>query len=123
MSASLSFEGYCSTRVAGNAATAYLQLGRPDLVVQIATGALRVFDDEGLAGPQALTRLDLAAALLGAEPERAERLVRESLAIASTARFNPVLQRVDELLAEAESRGIAHAFRDAAELRRRVASA
>ncbi len=101
VSASLTLGAYCPARATANAATAYLALGQPAKVRRHATPALAVFDREGLRGPQALTRLDLATAALMApdpEPERAAQLAAEAIAVSAPQRLESVNLRAREFL-------------------------
>jgi hypothetical protein len=60
VSSSLALGPYCSARIHGNAATAYLNLLEPDRVLLHGEQALEVFDPMRVQGPRALTRLDMA---------------------------------------------------------------
>jgi tetratricopeptide (TPR) repeat protein len=100
VSASLTSGVYCAARAAGNAATAYLLLGQPQRVDEYADQALAEFDSAGLRGPQALTRMDQAMALLlgpSPDPEAASGLVVEALEV-SMRGSQPVVQRVAEFV-------------------------
>ena len=100
LTASLTTAVYCEPRAAGNAATAYLALGDTARVEQYANLALDTFDAEGFAGPQAMTRIDVATALLnpaGGDVERAASLVADAFQIGGAALF-PVRQRVAEFV-------------------------
>lgn len=99
VSPSLSLDVYCHARAAANAATAYLALRDGDKVRPYATQALQAFDEAGLRGPQALSRLDLASShlLAGAvDPDAACDLVREAMRVARDERFESVAQRAEE---------------------------
>lgn len=106
ISVSLDRLSYCEVRTAGNAATAFLSLGRAAEAMAFAKKALAVFDAEGLRGPQALTRLDMASALVQdvqeGSAEEVASLVHESLTVASATLFQPVMQRASELLSGLE---------------------
>jgi len=106
VSSSLTVGAYCDARTAGNAATAYLSLGQPARAIEYATRALATFDAAGLRGPQALTRLDLATAVIRppgtADPERAAALVHEALSVAQADQYQPVAQRAAEFLQSVE---------------------
>ncbi|WP_454857680.1 helix-turn-helix transcriptional regulator [Promicromonospora soli] len=109
---------YCEPRVAGNAATAYLAVGDAARVEQYADLALRTFDTEGFAGPQAMTRLDVATALLdpvSGDVERAATLAAEAFQIGGAASF-PVRQRVAEFVEAAASWQALPAIRDVRDL-------
>jgi len=105
LSASLDVGPYCAARIHGNAATAYLTLGRSASVLDHGQWALEVFDPRELQGPRALTRLDMATALLGsdqADPARAAALAVEAVGLPGADGFAAVLQRAGEFLAAAE---------------------
>ena len=105
-SPSLSLGPYCQARAAGNAATAYLSLADSDRAVEYASRALATFDTAGLRGPQALTRLDMATALVSspgtADPERAAALAEQALRVSGAGQFQSVGQRAAEFLAAAQ---------------------
>jgi hypothetical protein len=106
VSASLTLDVYCPARAAGNAATAYLSIGAPDRVPAYLNLALSTFDGAGLRGPQALSRLDLATALLrGAKPEveRACELATEALTLTTGHRYESVTQRARQFLAATDA--------------------
>jgi hypothetical protein len=127
ISASLSLGAYCDVRTEGNAATAYLSLGRATRVIEHGSRALATFDTLGLSGPRALTRLDLAAAHLQtvgqADPERAASLVQEALALPDVDQFRPVVQRAQEFLTAVEPWREVPAIRDVAEVVRLLPTA
>jgi transcriptional regulator with XRE-family HTH domain len=105
VSPSLSVDVYCSARAAANAATAYLVLQRPGPVHDYAEQALIAFDAVGLHGPQALSRLDQATALLmekRPDVEHACTIVGEALACAANERFESVIRRASEFVALAQ---------------------
>ncbi|RQW93617.1 XRE family transcriptional regulator [Micromonospora inaquosa] len=104
VSASLALGPYCPARTAANAATAYLALGRTAGVTNHLTVAIDAFDTAGLAGPRALSRLDLATAHLHADrpdPEQAATLAMEALTLTADQRFESVHQRARQFLAAA----------------------
>ncbi|RQW97565.1 helix-turn-helix domain-containing protein [Micromonospora inaquosa] len=104
VSASLALGPYCPARTAANAATAYLALGRTAGVTNHLTTAITAFDTAGLAGPRALSRLDLATAHLHADnpdPEEAGALAAEALTLTADQRFESVYQRARQFLAAA----------------------
>lgn len=106
VSSSLALGTYCAARIHGNAATAYLILHESDRVLVHGEKALKVFDPRQLQGPRALTRLDMATALLQADhpdPPRAAHIVRQALAIEGVTAFGAVTQRTGEFLAVAAS--------------------
>lgn len=87
-------------RAAGNAATAYLAVGDTARVEQYANLALDTFDAEGFTGPEAMTRVDFATALLdpaSGDVERAASLVADAYRIGGAASF-PVRLRVTEFV-------------------------
>jgi transcriptional regulator with XRE-family HTH domain len=117
VSPSLSLDVYCRTRATANAATAYLSIGASQKALSHGSEALVAFDAAGLHGPQALTRLDLAAALLineDADPDRACALAAEALDVAGCEQFESVRQRAREFVATA-SRWDTPALRDLAD--------
>jgi transcriptional regulator with XRE-family HTH domain len=119
VSPSLALGVYCSARAAANAATAYLVAGHPLKVHEYGEQALRAFDSAGLRGPQALTRLDLASALLmpnDVDTDQACRLVGEAMSVASNERFESVAQRAREFVALAEPWATEPSVREVAEL-------
>ncbi|MFI6427794.1 helix-turn-helix domain-containing protein [Promicromonospora sp. NPDC050880] len=118
LTASLTTTVYCEPRAAGNAATAYLALGDTARVEQYANLALDTFDAEGFTGPQAMTRIDVATALLDpatGDVERAASLVTDAFQIGGAASF-PVQQRVTEFVAAAASWEALPAIREVREL-------
>jgi tetratricopeptide (TPR) repeat protein len=124
VSASLSRSTYCETRLAGNAATALLSLGRPKEAFEYAAKAVGVFDREGLRGPQALCRLDMAAALAQQREGNVEQvagLLREALQLAATTPFESILQRTSELLASTPGWRDTRPMKEIEELHRTVA--
>lgn len=66
ISPSLSLDVYCPARVAANAATAYLAIGKPGKVDAYLDTALAAFDAAGLRGPRALSRLGRVLPIIGA---------------------------------------------------------
>jgi transcriptional regulator with XRE-family HTH domain len=119
VSAGLTLGVYCQARATANAATAYLALRQPDKVEQYATPALAVFDREGLRGPQALTRLDLATAALmapGPDPELASRMAAEAITVSAPQRLESVSQRAHEFLTAAQPYAADPGVRAVAEL-------
>ncbi|RKN50427.1 helix-turn-helix domain-containing protein [Micromonospora endolithica] len=105
VSASLTLGPYCPARTAANAATAYLALGRTAGVTSHLATAITAFDTAGLAGPQALSRLDLATAHLHAnnpDPEQAAMLAEEALTLTADQRFESVHQRTRQFLTTAQ---------------------
>ncbi|PUB27700.1 DNA-binding XRE family transcriptional regulator [Promicromonospora sp. AC04] len=118
LTASLTTTVYCEPRAAGNAATAYLAVGDTARVEQYANLALDTFDAEGFTGPQAMTRIDVATALLdpaSGDVERAASLVADAYRIGGAASF-PVRQRVAEFVDAAASWEALPAIRDVREL-------
>lgn len=105
---------YCSARIHGNAATAYLVLGQAHKVLEHGGAALQDFDLAGLQGPRALTRLDMATALATGtdrpDPVRAALLAQEALSIDGAAGYAAVVRRAREFLTAVD------AFRDVAEV-------
>lgn len=78
----LGFEPWDTSRIAGNAATAYLSLGRTEKAVEHAHLAVPTLRDSGAHAGQALTHLDAASALLSGETrdlERAAHAARQAL--------------------------------------------
>jgi tetratricopeptide (TPR) repeat protein len=101
LSASLTTGVYCEARTAGNAATAFLALGDVEQVERYATLALETFERTDARSPRAMTRIDLASALLRPEapdPERGADLVREALTLTDGLNRFPVEQRAQEFL-------------------------
>jgi transcriptional regulator with XRE-family HTH domain len=118
LTASLTTGVYCEPRAAGNAATAYLALGDAARVERYANLALGTFDAEGFTGPQAMTRLDVAIALLDpatGDVERAATLVAEAFRIGGAGSF-PVRQRVAEFVHAAAPWQALPAIRDVRDL-------
>ncbi|MFI6132727.1 helix-turn-helix domain-containing protein [Micromonospora sp. NPDC051141] len=105
VSASLALGPYCEARTAANAATAYLALGRTAGVTSHLATAIAAFDTAELAGPRALSRLDLATAHLHAsdpDPEQAAMLAEEALVLTADQRFESVHQRTRQFLTTAQ---------------------
>ncbi|MCZ7421906.1 helix-turn-helix transcriptional regulator [Verrucosispora sp. WMMA2121] len=105
VSASLTLGPYCPARTAANAATAYLALGRTAGITDHLTTAITAFDTAALAGPRALSRLDLATAHLhtdNPDPEQAATLAAEALTLTADQRFESVHQRARQFLACAQ---------------------
>jgi transcriptional regulator with XRE-family HTH domain len=103
VSASLSLTSYCAARTDGNAATAYLSVGRMDKVEQLAGRAVDMFAALGHTGPLAMTRLDLAVAALRGnhpDPERGAQLVLAALELPGISSFQPVIERAATTLPE-----------------------
>jgi tetratricopeptide (TPR) repeat protein len=101
VSCGLSLTPYCAARVSSNAATAYLLLGNAEQVMIHGQAALAVFDGSELRGPQALTRLDMAMALVHdthPQPERAAGLAEDAVAVDGAGVFASVAQRASEFL-------------------------
>ena len=118
LTASLTMGVYCGPRAAGNAATAYLALGDAVRVEQYANLALDTFDAANFTGPQAMTRLDVATALLDpatGDVEQAASLVAEAFHIGGAASF-PVRQRVAEFVEATAPWQALPAIRDVREL-------
>ncbi|WP_329007686.1 helix-turn-helix domain-containing protein [Micromonospora rifamycinica] len=106
VSESLTLGPYCHARTAANAATAYLVLGRTAGVTNHLTTAITAFDAAGLAGPQALSRLDLATAHLqrpNPDPDQAAGLAVEALTLTAEQRFESVHQRAQQFLTASQS--------------------
>ncbi|MER6756597.1 helix-turn-helix transcriptional regulator [Micromonospora echinofusca] len=105
VSESLTLGPYCQARTAANAATAYLALGRTAGVTDYLTTAITAFDTAGLAGPRALSRLDLATAHLhtdNPDPDQAAALAMEALTLTADQRFESVHQRARQFLGAAQ---------------------
>lgn len=84
MSSCISFGAYSEARVASNAATAYLALGRTERVLEFAGHAMAVADRSRSVWSQALVRLDTATALIKARrPEVHQAIVLASEAMAA----------------------------------------
>jgi tetratricopeptide (TPR) repeat protein/transcriptional regulator with XRE-family HTH domain len=118
VSPSLTLSVYCHARSAANAATAYLVLGRPRQVDEFVQVAIDAFDRAGLRGPQALSRLDLATALLmpGGDLDRACAVAAEAMAVISTDVFESVALRSAEFVGAAQPWGRSPLVRDVREL-------
>lgn len=126
VSASLTLGSYCYARAAGNAATAYLWIGQPTQARVYAEQALVTFDAQGLQGPRALTRLDIAVSLIQdaahAEPERAAVLTQEALTVAGAQQFQPIAQRAEEFVTAAAPWRDVAAVREVTEMTRDLSS-
>jgi hypothetical protein len=119
VSPSLSLDVYCRARSAANAATAYLAIRQADKASEYAGAALVAFDAAGLRGPQALSRLDQASALLMGrrpEPEQACAVLADALSRVENERFESVVQRSREFLRSADPWEGLPAVRQAREL-------
>lgn len=97
----LSFAPYDTSRIAGNAATAYLSLGQADKVRHYTGIALPVLEAANAQAGQALTRLDAAASFLldGAEePDRAAVMVSAAIRAGGGLPSAVIAQRAREFL-------------------------
>lgn len=108
--ASLSTDSYHRLRAHANAATAYLDVGQPHRVRAYVEPALAAFDSARLPRPQALSRLDLATALLQCmkdtrtvELDHACELATEALDITREAHRESVYQRAEGFLRAASA--------------------
>lgn len=113
VSSSLALGPYCSARIHGNAATAYLNLLEPKRVLLHGGQALEVFDPLRVQGPRALTRLDMATALLQAkhpDPPYAAHMAMDALSIEGAEGFAAVKRRAEEFVVAAAP------YRDVAEI-------
>ncbi|WP_163549273.1 helix-turn-helix domain-containing protein [Candidatus Frankia nodulisporulans] len=102
VSSPVSFDGYCLSRTASNAVTAYVPLGLPDYVQEHADIAMPEFESSESRWSQSLLRLDLANSLINSgrpDLDRACSLVREALEISQDRPITSVLQRSREFLA------------------------
>lgn len=120
----VSFGGYSRARLASNAVTAYVDLGRPDEVAAHAALALEEFDSSDSSWSQSLIRLDLANSMAAAgrgDPEEASSLITAALGISAANPIASVVQRSRSFVrATTRWRGIP-AVDDAHELVRTVA--
>lgn len=120
----ISFGGYSRARLASNAVTAYVDLGRPDDVAVHAAQALDEFDSSESSWSQSLIRLDLANSMAMArngDPAEASSLITAALRISAGNPIASVVQRSRSFVrATARWRGIP-AVDDAHELVRTVA--
>jgi transcriptional regulator with XRE-family HTH domain len=119
VSPSLSVDIYCPARAAANAATAYLFVQDPVRVREYTDQAVTVFDTAQLRGPQALSRLDQATALLMGnrpDPEHACHIARAALAVAENEHFESVSQRAGEFVRMVEPWKTEPAVREVGEL-------
>jgi transcriptional regulator with XRE-family HTH domain len=119
VSPSLSIDVYCPARAAANAATAYLLIRNPAKVTEYASQAVTAFDAASLRGPQALSRLDQATALLigdDPDPEHACDVARAALRVSRNEQFESVVQRAGEFVDLAEPWKTAPAVREIEEL-------
>ena len=123
---SLSPGPYTRAQVAGNAATAYLSAGLPARARPHAEYADAAFGRIGLAGPLALTRLDLAVTLLHQpgqpDPEHAAEVALRAVNGAA-GQFVSVWQRTGEFLAAASPWATLGSVRDVDRARREIATA
>lgn len=120
----VSFGGYSRARLASNAVTAYVDLGRPDDVATHAAQALEEFDSSDSSWSQSLLRLDLANSMVASgkgDPEEASSLITAALGISAGNPIASVVQRSRSFVrATTRWRGIP-AVDDAHELVRTVA--
>jgi transcriptional regulator with XRE-family HTH domain len=115
VSACVAIDGYCSARIDGNIATAFVSLGRFTDARRFAFSALSRFDAAGMSGPRSLTRLDVALTYLADnEPAAAASIVVEALEISVerptatlAARTGQVLQSGRRFLSTAPMRDLA----------------
>ncbi len=101
----LSLDAYTPARVNGNAASAYLALDAHHEVEQHAVAAIVPFDRHRALASQALTRVDLAIALLGGpdpQPERAGALTTEALTIGERLCSEVVRRRAGDFVTAAQ---------------------
>ncbi|MBN9099401.1 MAG: helix-turn-helix transcriptional regulator [Pseudonocardia sp.] len=120
----VSFGGYSRARLASNAVTAYVDLGRPEEVALHAAQARDEFDISESSWSQSLIRLDLANSMVAArtgDPEEASSLITAALDISAGNPIASVVQRSRSFVqSTAKWRGIP-AVDDAHELVRTVA--
>lgn len=120
----VSFGGYSRARMASNAVTAYVDLGRPAEVAVHAAQALDEFDSSESSWSQSLIRLDLANSMVVAgtgDPEEASGLITAALGISAGNPIASVVQRSRSFVRSTTKwRGIP-AVDDAHELVRTVA--
>lgn len=97
----LSFAPYDTSRIAGNAATAYLSLGQADKVRHYTAVALPVLKANNARAGQALTTLDAAASFLldgSAEPEHAAAMASEAIQTGGGLPSAVIARRASEFL-------------------------
>jgi hypothetical protein len=97
----LSFAPYDTSRIAGNAATAYLSLGQADKVGHYTGMALPVLEAADAQAGLALTKLDAAASFLldGAEePDRAAATVSDAIRAGDGLPSAVIAKRIREFL-------------------------
>ena len=97
----LSFAAYDTSRIAGNAATAYLSLGQADKVRHYTGIALPVLEANDARAGQALTKLDAAASHLldrTADPDSAATMASEALQAGGGLPSAVIAQRAREFL-------------------------
>ncbi|MFY1652150.1 hypothetical protein ACN27J_14795 [Solwaraspora sp. WMMB762] len=100
MSSCVSFGLYSEARVASNAATAYLALGRTEQVLHLAGHAVTIVDTSPSVWSQALVRLDLATALAGGDRpdvEQATDVARQAMRACQDNQIESIRQRTRDL--------------------------
>ncbi|MFY1695998.1 hypothetical protein [Solwaraspora sp. WMMA2101] len=100
MSSCVSFGLYSEARVASNAATAYLALGRTEQVLDLAGRAVTIVDTSPSVWSQALVRLDLATALVGGDRpdvEQAAEVARQAMRACQDNQIESIRQRTRDL--------------------------
>jgi len=119
VSASLDLGAYCAARVAANAATAYLAIGRTDEVDSHLDTAVAAFDAAGMHGPRALSRLDQAMAEATRDQpdlERAASFAMQALELNAEYPLESVDQRAAEFVSLARRWNNVPAIRAVAEV-------
>ena len=104
---SIALECYSAAQTAGNAATAYVSLGMPDLVQQYVELALPDISASGSPWSRSLVMIDLAFSLVRSEEpdlDRAADLAVDALAISDGRPIISVRQRTSELIRDAFER-------------------
>ncbi|ABW15656.1 helix-turn-helix domain protein [Parafrankia sp. EAN1pec] len=97
----LSFDPFTASRIAGNAASAYLAAGAPDRAREFTDQAIPIFAAAGSTASHALTLVDASMTYLTGpdpQPDRAGTLVAEALDVGADLRSEVVARRARDFL-------------------------
>jgi transcriptional regulator with XRE-family HTH domain len=100
----LSFDPFTASRIAGNAASAYLAAGAHERAREFTDQAIPIFAAAGSTASHALTLVDASMTHLAGpfpEPDRAGALVSEALAVGADLRSEVVARRAKDFLISA----------------------
>ncbi|SQD94590.1 Transcriptional regulator, XRE family [Parafrankia sp. Ea1.12] len=97
----LSFDPFTASRIAGNAASAYLAAGAPDRAREFTDQAIPIFAAAGSTASHALTLVDASMTYLAGpnpQPDRAGALVSEAIDVGADLRSEVVARRARDFL-------------------------